>query len=503
MKRLLDALTDESFDLAILGGGITGAGVAFDAATRGWRVALLDKGDFASGTSSASSKLIHGGLRYLEHGEFGLVHEALQERGRLLRSAPHLVRPLPFILPFYQGAAVPAWKWRLGLTVYDLLAGRANLHRSRPLSARLLRRGCPELRDVGLRGGALYHDAQMDDARLCLAVLRTAARHGAILANYVEAVGFEQSGGRMSAVRARDVLSGRELRVRARQVLNATGPWVDAVCRLAGDASGPHLQPTKGIHLLAPARHGAAAFLLLHPRDDRVFFVLPWYGRTLLGTTDTFPESGPDDLRVRPEEIAYLLEGYDHYFTPGLTSGELVGSFAGLRPLIQQRPGAPSSLSREYRLFDSPGGLVSVAGGKYTTFRQMAEEITDALARRLGKRGRCRTRRLLLDGAPTEPWPIFAARASAALRQELPAAAAWHLVERYGTAAFAVLQYLRMPGGAERIHPDEPDLRGELAYQRDEEMALCPADHYLRRSRIGLFHPELLGLAGADRRRAV
>jgi glycerol-3-phosphate dehydrogenase len=490
MNRTPDALTDETFDLLILGGGITGAGVALDAASRRWRVAVIDKGDFAAGTSSASSKLIHGGLRYLEFGQFGLVYEALHERRLLLRNAPHLVRPLPFVLPFYRGARVPPWKWRLGLTLYDLLAGRANLCRSRPLSRRALLRICPELRETGLRSGAYFHDAQMDDARLNLAVLETAARHGAVPVNYVEAVGFESAG-----VRARDVLSGRELRIRTRQVLNATGPWVDAVCRLAGDTTGPHLQPTKGVHLLAPPRHGAAAFLLLHPRDGRVFFVLPWYGKMLVGTTDTFPEAGPDELQVRPEESAYLLEGYNHYFTPGLASADLLGAFAGLRPLVRRKPGAPSRLSREYALFTSPGGLVSVAGGKYTTFRQMAEEITDVLACRLGKPGPCRTHHLLLAGAPAEPWPDFVVRGVPAVQTQgnLPPEAARHLVERYGTEAFAVLPYVAATlGGAERIHPEEPDLRGELVYQREREMAVCTADHFLRRSRIGLFHPELL-----------
>jgi glycerol-3-phosphate dehydrogenase len=484
MNRTPEALTDETFDLLILGGGITGAGVALDAATRGWRVALIDKSDFAGGTSGASSKLIHGGLRYLELGEFRLVYEALQERSLLLRNAPHLVRPLPFVLPFYRGARVPPWKWRLGLTLYDLLAGRANLHRSRPLSYRQLRQGCPELRVADLRGGALFYDAQMDDARLCLAVLQTAARHGAVLANYVEVIGFEPGG-----VRVRDVLADRELRIRARQVLNVTGPWVDTICRLAGDTTGPHLQPTKGVHVLAPARHGAAAFLLLHPRDGRVFFVLPWYGKMLLGTTDTFPEAGPDELHVRPEEVAYLLEGYNHYFTPGLDAANLLGAFAGLRPLIRRKPGAPSRLSREYALFTAPSGLVSVAGGKYTTFRHMAEEITDVLAQRLGKPGLCRTRHLLLAGAPAEPWPDFVARAVPELQVKLPSEAARHLVERYGVDAFAVLPYV---SGTQRIHADEPDLCGELAYQREHEMAMCPADHLLRRSRIGLFHPEII-----------
>src|SRR5438105_2205811 len=211
MKRTLEALTDGTFDLLILGGGITGAGVALDAALRGLRVALIDKGDFASGTSSISSKLVHGGLRYLEHGDLRLVYEALHERRLLLRNAPHLVHPLRFIVPFYRGSRVPPWQWRLGLALYDLLAGEGNLRRSRGLRRPALCRAFPTLSPDGLLGGAEYYDAQMDDARLCIEVVRTAARHGAVVANYVEATAFEMQGGRIAAVRAVDRAGGADL----------------------------------------------------------------------------------------------------------------------------------------------------------------------------------------------------------------------------------------------------------------------------------------------------
>jgi glycerol-3-phosphate dehydrogenase len=500
MKRALERFTDETFDLAIVGGGITGAGVALDAATRGWRVALVDKSDFASGTSSVSSKLIHGGLRYLERADFHLVAEALHERGRLLANAPHLVQPLPFVLPFYKKARVARWQWRLALTLYDLLAGHANLRRSRPLSEATVRRASPGLHATGRCGAALYYDAQMDDARLCLAVIHTAVRHGAACANYVEAVGFECDGGRISAVHARDVFTQRELRIAARVVLNAAGPWVDEVRRRAGAVSGPRLQPTKGIHLLVAPRPEPFAFLLLHPRDGRVFFVLPWYGKTLLGTTDTFPDAGPDALTVRPDEVAYLLEGYNHHFTPALHPEDVLGSFAGLRPLLAGQAGTPSSRSREYEIATDEGGLISVAGGKYTTYRQMAEEITDLVGRRLGLADHCRTRRLRLHGAPAVPWPAFVAATLSAVQSEtgLSLDAAHHLMRRYGTAVFEVLPYLSAEG-ATRVHPDEPDLCGELAYQSAEEMALCRADHFLRRSRIGLWRPDLWATSAASR----
>ncbi|HTU20903.1 MAG TPA: glycerol-3-phosphate dehydrogenase [Gemmataceae bacterium] len=491
MKRTPEALTDGACDLLIIGGGITGAGVALDAATRGLRVALIDKGDFASGTSSLSSKLIHGGLRYLEHGDFHLVYEALHERGRLLRNAPHLVHPLRFVLPFYDGARVPAWQFRIGLVLYDVLAGGRNIRRSRANSLSRLRHEFPGLRPEGLRGGAEYFDAQMDDARLCLEVLRTAALHGAILANYIEAVAFDGP----NCVRVRDHRGGREFSIAAKQVLNATGPWGDAVRRLAGDESGPLLRPTKGVHLIAADRGLRTAFLLLHPADGRVFFVLPWLNKTLLGTTDTVCEDSPDELRVTPEDVAYLLEGFNHYFMEALSAADVLGSFAGLRPLIRARPGEPSDLSREFQVHTSPSGLLTAAGGKYTTYRHMAEIITDTIVRRLGLPRRCRTRSLRLDGAPDQPWEQFAPTAAATLttRCHLDAETARHLVGCYGRRALEVADYLdRDPALRQRVVPGEPVVLAEFAYQRDHEMALIPADFLLRRTRIGLFHPELL-----------
>lgn len=498
MQRDLDALADGTFDLLILGGGITGAGVALDAVTRGLRVALIDKGDFAGGTSSVSSKLVHGGLRYLEHGAFPLVYEALHERTLLLRNAPHLVRPLRFVLPFYTGVRLAPWQWRAGLTLYDLLAGRGNIRRSRPVAARRLLADLPGLRADGLRGGAEFFDAQMDDARLCIEVLQTAALRGAHAANYVQAVHFERQGGGFTSVTAVDRVAGAEVTIHARQVLNATGPWVDEVCALAGEDGVPHLQPTKGVHILVPGRGQSAALLLLHPRDGRILFVIPWLGKTLIGTTDTVTPEGPDDLTVRPEEVAYLIEAHNHYLGPPVSEGDVLGSFAGLRPLIRQRPGEPSARSREFRLFEGRSGLLSVAGGKYTTYRAMAETLTDVIARRLGVRHRSRTAELPLDGTPPEPWAEFAPQAAEALRTRygLSVEAARHLIGRYGRRAADVAGYVeRYPRLARPVVAGEPDVQAEFAYQRDAEMAVRPDDYLLRRTRLGLFHPELLRAA--------
>lgn len=507
MKRDLNALAADTFDLLVLGGGITGAGVALDAALNGWRVALIDRGDFASGASSASSKLVHGGLRYLEHGNFRLVYEALHERRLLLGNAPHLVRPLRFVIPTYQGARVSTWKWRAGLTLYDLLAGRSNIGRSRPLGVARLHRECPSLRRDGLLAGAGYFDAQMDDARLAVEVIRTACAHGLCAANYVEAVGFDRAGDRIVGVRARDRLSGAERTIAARQVLNTTGPWVDVVCRLAGDEAPARLRPTKGAHVIGPPRGLTSAFVLLHPADGRVFFVMPWEGerdagnhetvaaKTLIGTTDTHWDGPPGALRVTPEEIDYLLTGYNRYFDPPLSPADVLGSFAGLRPLIRNGAAEPSARTREFRLFTSPSGLISVAGGKYTTYRHMGEVIASAVAHRLGRRHRSVTAHFPLDGTPAGPWPKFTAAAEATLRADhgLSLQAAAHLVNRYGRRAFDVAAYLKDdPGLARPVVAGGPDLRVEFHYQRDHEMAVRPEDFLLRRTRLGLVHPELL-----------
>jgi glycerol-3-phosphate dehydrogenase len=498
MKRTPEALTEGPFDLLVVGGGITGAGVALDAVTRGLRVGLVEKGDFASGTSSASSKLVHGGLRYLEHGNLGLVYEALHERTRLLRNAPHLVRPLHFVLPFRAGDRVPPWKWRVALRLYDILAGSGNLRISRGVPAGRLLGKCPGLRSGDLRGGAFFADAQMDDARLVIAVLRSAWLRGARVVNYVEVIDFERMGGVIRGVQATDRLTGRELRIEARQIVNATGPWADVVRRLAGE-SEPLLAPSSGVHLVAPGRGCSTGFLLLHPRDGRVFFVLPWLGKTLIGTTDTDWSGCPDGVSVTDAEIEYLLEGYNHHFDPPLARAELLGEFVGVRPLIRTWPGTPSARSREFEVVAEPNGLLTVAGGKYTTYRYMAERIVDTVMRRLGLSGRCRTRTLPLEGTPAGSWAEFATGAEEELKRwyGLEEGSARHLVGRYGTQARTVAGYvLRDSSLAERVVEGEPDLRAELAYQRDYEMACTPEDALLRRTRLGLFCPALRTAGG-------
>jgi glycerol-3-phosphate dehydrogenase len=268
---------------------------------------------------------------------------------------------------------------------------------------------------------------------------------------------------------------------------------------LAGDHSGPHLRPTKGVHLVAPERGLHSAFLLLHPADGRVFFVLPWQGKTLIGTTDTLCDDSPDALTMTPEDRAYLLAGHNHYFAPELQEADVLNMFAGLRPLIRAKPVGPSSLSREFRLFASPCGLLSAAGGKYTTYRAMAETIVDVIGGRLGRQRRSKTRMCLLDGAPTKSWEAFCGHETASLqtRYGMAESIARHLVQRYGCRAADVATYLeRDPELAKPVFPGEPELRAEFVYQQDHEMALFPEDHLLRRTHLGLFRPEILRLIG-------
>jgi glycerol-3-phosphate dehydrogenase len=335
----------------------------------------------------------------------------------------------------------------------------------------------------------------MDDARLCLEVLRTASEHGLTAANYVEAVGFEKEAGRIVGVDAVDRLSGKTLTIRARQVLNATGPWGDAVRRLAGEETGPLLRPTKGVHLVAPSRGWTAGFLLLHPADGRVFFVLPWLGKTVIGTTDTESEESPDQLRVTAADVQYLLEGYNHYFNPPLREDDLLGRFVGARPLVKGNQDDPSALSREYHLSLSPSGLLTVSGGKYTTYRMMAETITDTILRQLGQSRRCRTRTFRLDGTPKGDWSRYRQTEVESLMRGpgLDAVAAGHLVNRYGRRVedIKVLGW-DQPELWQPIVAGEPDLRVEFLFHRAQEMAVLPEDYLLRRTRLGLFHPQLL-----------
>jgi glycerol-3-phosphate dehydrogenase len=384
MTRLAE-LSSGTFDVLVIGGGITGAGIARDAAMRGLSVALIDKGDFASGTSSRSSRLIHGGVRYLEHGHLHLVFEASAERRRLLHLAPHLVRPLAFTWPVYKGQRLSLWKLAAGLTLYDLLSLFRNVERHRRLSAREVLEREPKLNPRQLRGGVRYFDATTNDARLTLANVLDAERLGAVVANYVAFTGI-RSDGQVRIARLEDTLADAHFEARARVIVNATGPWSDAVRQLEGGAPTTHVQGSKGSHIAVSRERvgNRDAVTVLHPKDGRVMFALPTKTNTIIGTTDTFTNVSPDEVRANETDVSYLLEAANTFFPEArLEREDVVSAWAGIRPLM---PSAGSSVqaSREHAI-ERRDGTVTITGGKLTTYRVMAAQVVDVVQNVLGQ----------------------------------------------------------------------------------------------------------------------
>lgn len=400
MKRDVQKLAEHPFDLLVVGGGIVGAGVAWDACLRGLSCALIDRGDFAGGTSSKTSKLIHGGLRYLEQLNFKLVRESLREREILLGQAPDLVRPLPFLIPVQGSRPRPGWMIRLGTFLYDQLAGRSSLPRRRFLCRDDLAKEEPALGAAPQDRLVEYYDAQMDDAGLVLAVVRAAAQAGTQVANHLQVVGWNMKGGRICGAVVEDHLDKCRWEVQARVVVNATGPWVDRLRALNGQSVRPLVRLSKGIHLVYPDLGLRHALFLSARRDRRIFFLIPWQGVTLLGTTDTDTSEDPGHLLANRKEVDYLLEAANQAL-PGLALSrqKLLTTFAGARALVAAGKKDPWAVSRSHLIHEDPNGLISVVGGKFTTFRRMAEETVNRVIRRLGP-GRfrpCRTAEGLLQ----------------------------------------------------------------------------------------------------------
>ena len=394
MPPRLDALAG-TFDLLIIGGGIIGAGIARDAALRGLAVALLEKADYGGGTTAGSTRLIHGGLRYLEMLDFRLVRMDLRERETLLRIAPHLVKPLPFLVPFFDRSLFYRAKMRAGMLLYDALSFDKSLPRHRILTAAETRRAEPQLEGKGLQGAALYYDAQVDSPeRLALENVLDARAHGAVALNYVEVTAPSPGG-----LHVRDTLEGGEAEVRGRVVVNASGPWFDRVARRLGPHPRPLVRTTKGTHLACPPA-ASHANVLFSPIDRRLFFVIPWLGYAWVGTTDTDYAGDPGDARATPDDAAYLLRSARAYF-PQL--GRPYWSNAGVRALVT-RKGSESSVSRLHRVRTGPG-TVEVLGGKITGYRAIAEEVTDAVCRQLGALRRSSTAEAPLPGGPVGDRP--------------------------------------------------------------------------------------------------
>jgi glycerol-3-phosphate dehydrogenase len=370
------------WDVVIVGGGATGAGVAVDAASRGYSVLLLEQSDFGKGTSSRSTKLVHGGVRYLEQGNIGLVMEALKERGILRQNAPHLVSNLPFVVPNYDWWEAPFYG--LGLKVYNLLAGKYGFGESAILSREDTLRRLPTIRIDGLRGGVVYYDGQFDDARLLVNLMQTASEHGAAPLNYVQVTAVTKgSDGTVDGVLARDLESGREIHAQARVVVNATGAFADGVRRLADPKADALIAPSQGIHLVFDRSFlpGTSAIMVPHTRDGRVMFAIPWHGHTLVGTTDTPIVEPVLEPRALDSEIAFILETAALYLHKAPTRADVLSVFAGIRPLVRRGDSRiTAALSRDHTIHIDPSGLLTTAGGKWTTYRHMAEDTVDQAA---------------------------------------------------------------------------------------------------------------------------
>lgn len=518
MRRDMWERVGADVDVLVIGGGINGAGIARDAARRGLRVVLLEMGDLASGTSSRSSKLVHGGLRYLEHMEFSLVFEAVSERRILMDIAPHLVNPLGFLFPIFDTSRQGLLTLRAGMWLYDGLSlfRSPKLHRS--LTARGVAEEEPLLRTKGLKGAPLYYDCSTDDARLTLESALDAARSGATIATWARCIEIVKSGaGRACGAVVEDQLTGERRTVRAGVVVNATGPWTDQTLELSQALDAPLLRPTKGVHVVVPAtrlpvRH---AVVCLHPVDGRVLFAIPWGESTYLGTTDTDWTGDPAQVRADADDVRYLIDAANSYFpSQDLTPDDVISTWAGLRPLMRPMATAgakvdESSVSREHQVVVGEDGIITIAGGKLTTFRKMSAEVVDTAVKflRIGAGhptlSPAHTDREPLPGAIG--WPAdddhdrVAARVVEASAGQLPVLTARLLTDTYGMRALEIAREVRHhPDLATPLVEGRREIEAQVAFAAREELAVTVTDVLLRRTQL-FYHASDQGLSAAPR----
>jgi glycerol-3-phosphate dehydrogenase len=483
---------DEEFDLAVIGGGINGAAAARDAAMRGLRVALIERGDFAGATSSRSSKLIHGGFRYLPQGQFKLVYEALRERERLRHlTAPHLVHPIQFLFPVYRRRGFNRFTMAMGLTLYDLFAWTPFKEWHSSLNAAEVRETEPALSRDGLTGGAMYFDAWADDARVTFENVLDADLHGAAVANYTAVESFGMDDAKIASARVRDLLGGVTCEVRARKFLNAAGPWVDEIRRMDDPSSQPCVRLTKGVHLVFPRTVlPVRESLVLADERGRVVFVMPHDRYVLVGTTDTDFAGDPASVRTEINDVEYLLAVLAESL-PGikLANADVATSFAGLRARIREKDGAaPSSVPREEVILESASGLITVAGGKFTTHREIAQKLVDQVMTRLGRpAGTCPTLATPLPGARMLSNEDSGGGAS---MRSIPATAAEILKARYGMRAPIVARIAAgRPELAEPLSRGCPALGAEVVNAVANEMAHSIGDFLIRRTSLSWRSP--------------
>ena len=509
--QALAALERDSFDLVVVGGGVTGAGVALDAASRGYSVALLERNDFAVGTSSRSSKLVHGGLRYLQNFDLGLVREALLERQLMVNLAPHLVKPLAFLVPAFEDKR-PDRLMGVGLNMYDVMARRRGRgssrdgqeewspERHRIVDAEETRAMLPALALREPTSAYLFYDCQTDDVRLVLTVLGEAERFGTVIANGCDVTGLVERDGRAAGVLVRDAVSGGEFEVEAANVVNATGVWADQLRpdELYGHEEMPRIRPSRGTHLLlARETLKVEAGMIVPAGGGRTVFVLPWLGRTLIGTTDNDYEGPLEHIPPAEDDVAYLLEATNDFFGTSLSDSDLTGAYAGVRPLISTGdPKKSVDISRKAELYETSSGLVTITGGKLTTWRRMAKLAVDRIVEREGREAPCRTEEIPL-GMPAGADELEAVDGVDEESRE-------RLASRYGYAAHRVLELVKdAPELGRRVVPDLPDLVAEAAFAAVEEQARSVSDVLLRRTRLGLLAARELTAPGAPGPRAV
>ena len=491
-RQAIEDLERREFDILVLGGGATGTGIALDAASRGLDVALVEKEDFSAGTSSRSTKLIHGGVRYLEkavkefdRGQLDLVRDALKERAVLLRIAPHLSRPLPLLTPLYGLFEIPYYF--TGLKIYDLLAGRANLESSRLLGRSEATRRFPMLRKEGLKGGVLYYDGQFDDARMNVSLALTAAEQGAVVANHVAARRLLEEGGRLNGAAVEDTLTGETWEIRAKVVVNATGPFCDEIRLLDDPHANRLLSTSSGVHVVLDARFSPPETGLLIPKteDGRVLFLLPWLGHTLVGTTDN-PAPLSEDPQASEEEVEYILRHLRHYFDLPVGREDVLASWSGLRPLVSDSSKkGTSGLVRDHLIAVSESGLLTITGGKWTTYRKMALDAVDRAVTVGGLEPQrpSATETLLLRGAQGFGDDGLAELERCGLESDV----ARHLHRAYGSKALEVARIAAEGYGA-RLAAGYPHIEAEVLYAAREEMACTAEDILHRRTRLAFLN---------------
>ncbi len=456
-------------DIIVIGGGATGLGCAVDAASRGYKTVLIEKDDFGRGTSSKSTKLVHGGVRYLEQGNVFLVQEALLERGRLLKNAPHLVHDLSFIIPNYSAILGPYYL--AGLKAYDILAGRKSFGPSRWMSKQDVIQALPNINKKGLKNGVLYHDGQFDDARLLISLLRTFHQHNGMALNYVKAINFiKNKNDQIIGVLCRDKETKEHYEIMGKVVVNATGVYTERVQLMDDKNIDISVSPSQGSHIVVEEKFLGKNNAIMIPKtpDGRVLFAIPWHGKTLIGTTDTFTKKITNNPKVNPEEIDFMLETAGRYMAEKPTRSDILSTFAGIRPLVSKGKILDTkSISRSHGISVSDSGLISITGGKWTTYRKMAEDTIDkAILRSELKFNKCQTKELVLDGGDNIP-------------DNIP-----EYLQVYGSN-FSDLETLEKenPALREKLHPNLPYTAGQVVYACRFEMALTVEDVLSRRLR--------------------